>query len=469
MRSVVDQERVESTAPELLLAPTSSFVENSIDYGKRGTYTSYALSGYMVWETNSIKNERLAITRRLLQQPTFNFRPNTLDGAVRYFRNRAKPLEPMERESVINGYGGAKKQRYQRAADSLDHEELTRADFKISSFVKAERVLDIEKYPRMVHFRNYRQILELLRYIKPIEHTLYKKRLVVPRTELRSTGRCVAKGLNGNERYELIKSKFDSFENPVCLSLDCSSFELHVARGYLIEEFRILRSYYKGDKYLEWILSNMLDNKGMTKMGQRWRRRGGRVSGDALTGLGNTLAMLVIMVQYAKDNPNIEFDILSDGDDTLFFCNERDLDEESIQNAFREAGHLLRVDGKANCLGDIIFCQHKPLDGSMVRSPMEIIEKCLVVPRKVNDYYDHVAGVAKGLRAVYGNIPELRHTLDLVIKLSPTAKISDEYWLRFPQTGLIEVGRIWDAFPGGGLEGINIVLNNMYVEKQANA
>lgn len=258
----------------------------------------------------------------------------------------------------------------------------------------------------------------------------------------------VAKGANGNRRYELISAKMSRFKNPCVFSLDCSSFELHTDYEYLKDEIDILRAFYPHDKYWKWITSNLFHNFGHTSNGVTWARIGGRVSGDAHTGLANTLAMIIAVLQLAINNPHVKMDFLSDGDDTLLFFERGTLQFGMIQNHFRLFGHQLRLDKIAYCLEDVLFCQHRFLDGCMIRSPKDIIDKALVAvsnlaKQQPTTYY---AGIGKGLRAVYGVIPEILQIAEKLISLDPTAEPTSEYWLKHPQKGSLEVGRVFDIF-----------------------
>jgi hypothetical protein len=155
------------------------------------------------------------------------------------------------------------------------------------------------------------------------------------------------------------------------------------------------------------------------------------------------------MVQYALDNPGFNFDVLSDGDDTLMFYEKGTLTIDSIVDHFALAGHELRVDGVTDVFSDILFCQHRFVGDVMVRNPEEIMEKALTVTNSLTQVSptDYFAGIGKGLLAVYGVIPEMRSIAKMLIDLNPNAPHTSVYWLKFPQEGELAVGEIFNLYP----------------------
>lgn len=418
-------------------------------------------------------NESLGLARRLLRDVPERFVVDDFIEAGNYiFFNLVKQLQKLTPDQLLSHYSGGKKKKYQKAyADLLDF-PLTPKHFYATSFVKKARVSDVSEYPRMVHFRKYGAIFELLRYVKPIEACLYKQKLRV--NQLISVGRCVAKGRNGSQRAKDIEKKWDAFKDPECLSLDCSSFELHVSKDYLEMENLLLRAFYKRDKYLKWMLKNMLYNTGFTMCNMKWSRTGGRISGDAHTGLGNTLAMLVCVIGLSFRYPMIKMDCYSDGDDTLLFLERGSLDYQLIVEHFAAFGHELRLDGVAHVIEDIVFCKHHLLDGFYIRNPLEIVQKSLVILNSsvtsVEKLIEHLGALGKGIMASYGCIPELRRFINVMISFDKNAEPSSEFWLNYlRQEGSLAVGRIYDVydFDSSALESIVDILVYLSTHRSA--
>jgi len=439
---------VTSVAQAFECSRDASFTE-CIDYeADLGTYINDELSEYEVFSSRCPTNEKLALTRRFLREVPEVYLRDQFQEAFAYFHDLVRQLKPMTPERLLDCYSGVKRRRYASAYEHLLNNPLEKKHFLIQSFAKKERTKDISGYPRMVHHISYEAMFELLRYIKPIEQKFYKIRIDI--NGLRCAGTSVAKGLNGVQRFKLIQRKLSRFKNPCILSLDCSSFELHVAREYLLDENQLFSAFYKYDKYFEEMLSYMVDHRGFTQCGHKWSKKGGRVSGIPHTALGNTLCMLVAIVQLAYNLPRLELDVLSDGDDTLLFMERDTLDLRVLVEHFHTLGHELRVDKVSYSLEDVLFCQHRFLDGGMVRCPEEILNKALVgiSPLAQSHTLGYYCGIGHGLRATYGFIPELVPSINALIALSSTPAQVNEYWLSMRQdVQPLSSGRIFDIYP----------------------
>jgi hypothetical protein len=426
--------------------------------GSLGSYYKTPNISYVVFATRSLVNETLGMTRRVLRDVPEQFVAERFKESFDYLMGKSRQLVPMSKDALLDCYSGAKRKRYALAVENLNTRSLEKRDFRIKSFVKRARTDDISKYPRMVHHRSYEAIFELLRYVKPLEHKLYKMKIRVNNFE--SVGPVVAKGLNGDRRAELIKRKFDQFKDPCVMSLDCYSFELHNSSEYLEVENEMMKAHYAHDKYFRWMCSFLIHHTGMTLCGQKWTKSGSRVSGDAHTGYGNTLAMVMCMIQLAYDLPELKFDILSDGDDTLLFLEKGSIEFDYLMEHFANFGHELRLDKIAYIFEDILFCQHRFTDGCMVRDPVEIMEKAMVILSKPTSIKSYYAGLGKGLRAVYGTIPELDGMIAELISLDPQAEPSKQYWLKHPNAGRLSSGRIWDLY-GSDISSVEQEVQNL--------
>ena len=434
---------VSSDAEEYPLGPGSTLKGISDEDGRAGEYWHAGL--YEMYATKSIRNERLALTRRLLREPTYRCDITRLQEGREFLGRRKRGLTPLTTQELLDKYGGMKLARYQQAVSELEAYGLHVEDFKISSFVKKERVNDRTTYPRMVHHRDYKAIFEVLRYVKVFEKKFYQFEHNI--NGFMTEGRVVAKGLNGNQRHDLIKRKFDRFSHCQVLSLDCSSFELHVSIEIMEAYFSYVSGFYPSDSYLKWMFSHMIHHFGRTMMGQKWSRTdGGLISGDAITSSLATYLMVLACVQYSIET-GIEIDFLSDGDDTLMFFEEGSVDFTHLQAFFADIGFLLRLDGVTTVFEEIIFCQHRFVDGCMIRNPEEIISKALTICS--NSFYDdpeaYISSLGKCLKSVYGVIPEMVPIFDTLITVDREIELGD-YWLKMPQEKSIAEGAIFDYF-----------------------
>jgi len=256
-------------------------------------------------------------------------------------------------DQVIALYGGVRRARYEQARDHIRSFGLVKwMHARISSFVKAEKFNPEDKKnpdPRMIQARTAEYGLEVATYLKPIEHHLYKLRGPMGL-------RAIAKGLNQRQRAELLARKLQNFDRPVIFSLDASRWDKHVARSVLAIEHGVYM-HCNADPYFAQLLSWQLHNKCRAMNGVKYSVRGGRMSGDMNTALGNCLLM-VIMVHAAMDWCK-KWDLLDDGDDCLVICEETDFEQarETLPKVFLTFGQELKIENVARDIRDVQFCQ----------------------------------------------------------------------------------------------------------------
>jgi len=256
--------------------------------------------------------------------------------------------------------------------------ELARKDWEINVFIKDEIVCSWSKAdpaPRLISPRSPEYCLELGCYIKPVEHLLYK---AVGRVWGEVT---IAKGLNFNQRGELIASKFHSFSDPVAIGLDASRFDQHVSLDALSWEHSIYKSLYPGDKKLKFLLSKQLSNSGRAFIDGKkieYSVDGSRMSGDMNTALGNCLIMTGLVWSYLKDI-GVVGKLINDGDDCVVFLERADLSKftDGLKDWFLAKGFTMKVEEPVDVLEHIEFCQAHPVWNGEQYSMCRNIQKCL--------------------------------------------------------------------------------------------
>jgi hypothetical protein len=236
-------------------------------------------------------------------------------------------------------------------------------------FVKHEKLNGSKKTnpdPRAIQFRNVKYCVALGKYLKPMEHLLYRlrgsgKNSVLP------PSRVIGKGLSSVGRAQLLVSKLAMFEKPVVLSLDGSRFDLHVARELLQIE-HLVYTTMNGSRKLRQLLAWQLDNKGKSDGGIKYKCRGRRMSGDMNTALGNCLLMIIMVATFMRGK---KYDMLDDGDDCLLIIESSDLEWvlANVTEAFLEYGMEVKIENIAHSLEEIEWCQCRPirLGGGRVR------------------------------------------------------------------------------------------------------
>lgn len=334
--------------------------------------TTRPTPGLCYTHNNSVPNILRGLGERLMMVPNdhggFSLPPAPvlfdLDEYRRaVLRKTPKHFSPIERDEFVALYDGPKRKRYEAAMRSLEADKLREDDWKISLFIKDETICSWSKSdpaPRLISPRSARYCLEVGRFIKPIEHLLYKS---VARVWGETT---IAKGLNFNQRGELIKEKWDSFDQPVAIGLDASRFDQHVSYEALRWEHSVyLGCYPKDSKKLSWLLDKQLLNKGECYVDDHkisYERRGGRMSGDMNTALGNCLIMTGLVWTYLKEI-NVSGKLINDGDDCVVFIEQRDLEtfSKGLCEWFLKRGFSMKVEEPVYEVEAIEFCQCHPV------------------------------------------------------------------------------------------------------------
>lgn len=260
-----------------------------------------------------------------------------------------------------------KRLSYLNLVDRYHQEGVLPRDSRITAFIKYERLVDGSKDPRMIQFRGKKYGLALGRYLKQIEHHLYRLKVV----EGFPVGRLVAKGLNNIKRASLLRKKLAQFRDPVVYSLDAKRFDAHVGRLLLQAEHALYTAAIHNPE-LNRLLQMQLVNKGTTGNGIKYRCPGGRMSGDMNTALGNCILMVHMVAQAFS---HIKFkDVLDDGDDILLIVERADehLIPLGIEN-MRKFGMEVSIDNVTDVLEKVTFCQSRPVfDGvgyKFIRNP----------------------------------------------------------------------------------------------------
>jgi len=260
---------------------------------------------------------------------------------------------------TAESYTGQLRARYLEACRSLEEDGLSgRQDWYIRAFLKVEKNRKPDKAikPRLIYPRSPRYNLELASRLKPFEHWLWGR--LSGRVFGLSTPRLVAKGLNQRQRANMIVRKFNQFRRCVCFEVDGKAFEAHVGPFALSQgEHRVYKCAFPRDSRLATLLSKQVVLEGSTRCGAKFKRPGGRASGDFNTGMGNTLCFLVEVVA-AMRGFGCPFDLFIDGDNALIFLEEDD--SEGVLGAFArtvllQSGHEVTLERPARRLEEVRF------------------------------------------------------------------------------------------------------------------
>jgi hypothetical protein len=280
-------------------------------------------------------------------------------SGLKPFRTRllklvSKPTK-VSLEQVVEMYHGRKKTIYQNALVSLDHIPLSRNDSHSLAFVKCEKV-NPEKAPRCIQPRKPRYNLVLGRYLKHIEHRVYRGI-----DKLFKDGPTVIKGYDVRRVARIMCGKWNSFRKPVAVGIDAVKFDMHVSPQILKWEHKIYEALYYGDSYLAQLLSWQMHNVGMgyCEDGKLYYTVDGkRFSGDLNTALGNCLIMCAMVWTYAYEL-GIPIKLMNNGDDCVIFMESEHLSmfQSNLTEFFLNYGFRMTCEEPCYEVSQIEFCQ----------------------------------------------------------------------------------------------------------------
>lgn len=315
-------------------------------------------------------------------RPAFEVGPSGFKGThFREFQNRVllnmPRLPRLTRQQVVDAYTGPKRKVYERALDSLYKDDVTEDDAKLTSFVKFEKQ-DVEKAPRCINPRSARYNLELGTFLKHSEHHYFDAINAAFGQRTRAT---VIKGFNADVSADVLRAKWDLFDDPVAIGLDASKFDMHVSRRALQYEHDFYKRLYPGSRKLKWLLSLQLKNSGVAYAADgevRFEMEGTRSSGDLNTSLGNCLLMCGMVYAYAR-HVGVRLELANNGDDCVVFMEADDACRfrASLAGWFRRRGFAMTVEDTVDDFEAVEFCQTKPVQLSSGWRMVRNLDACM--------------------------------------------------------------------------------------------
>lgn len=360
-------------------------------------------------------------------------------------RRLPKRMIPLPREKLVAEMSGARKVRYQRAAESLVTKPLSKEDAHINAFIKAEKWAEV-KAPRVISPRDPRYLLEVGRYLLPVEKQVYRAFEKVAKYPI------IMKGYTPVRRAGVLRTHWESFNDPVGIGLDASKFDQHVSVKALEFEHAFYRAMYPGDtclpELLGWQLHNTVYFNGSDGK-CKWTTEGGRMSGDINTALGNCILSATMLLAYAKEL-GILIKCVVDGDDCVAIMERRDAERfrSRIKEWYLARGFRMKVEDTVDEFEKIEFCQSQPVcvagEWLMVRNPRKALRNdCAWVEDGSISHQEVVAATGVGGLSLYAGVPVLQSLYTMMTRASPITKrakkvIGDQgSWLRWAG----EVGR----------------------------
>lgn len=338
-------------------------------------------------------------------------------------------------------YKGPKKVVYERAVTSLFSNKVRRRDAESNSFVKREKA-KFRKAPRCIQPRDPRYNASIGRYLKPLEHHLYKAV-----GQLAGEGVVITKGLNLVSTAGCLLQKWQRFRRPVALGLDATAFDAHVSPPWLRWEHSIYNGIFKCEK-LAKLLTWQIDNRGKSFCPDgklKYKVQGRRFSGDMNTGLGNCLIMCAMVYSYAQHR-GVRINLANNGDDCVVFMEQEDLEGfcDGISEWFNEVGFRLTFEAPAYNFEAIEFCQMHPVligdEWRMVRTPKVAFEKDTMCTLTVSDdeYLSWLAGVSDCGLATASGVPVMQEFY-LCLRAAAGTRVAPERLVEY--TGMKHLSR----------------------------
>ncbi len=329
-------------------------------------------------------------------------------------------VSPITTKQFVDSYGGAKHRAYAAAGLSLEEQPLTTRDFKVKTFTKD----DYRKpgaAPRAIQPRSPRFNVQLGRYVKPLEHTIFES--IDKIFDPSGVSRTVAKGMNMNERGARVKEMWDKYENPVAVGLDASRFDQHINLDLLDFEHKIYQMWCvkKGIDIpsLKYLLKQQRVNRGTYRSPEGrvdYKVFGCRMSGDMNTSLGNVTIMCGLMYAYFEEKKLLgKISLLNDGDDCVIIMDKRNLAwfQKDMEDWFLRVGITMCYDGIYTALEAVEFCQAHPVFDEevgyrLVPRPTKRLYSDLVTTKKIGSkkvYKKWLGAVAGCGQAMSSGLP----------------------------------------------------------------
>lgn len=385
----------------------------------RVLYRASILQPGQAW---GVHNDTIVNCRRALNERVF-YRDAAGTLAVRPVAGAYRRMQPFERDwktykiqswsrqEVVDSYKGRLNNRYSLAKLLLDRQGLERRDCQVKAFVKCEKIdfaAKVDPAPRLIQPRNPKFGLEFGRFIKPVEHKIYKTLGEMYQYP------CVAKGFNCQQLGTIVRKKWNLFSKPCAIGLDASRFDQHVSVEALQWTHRMYQRWFGGTdaELLNELTSKMYVNRGkaVAKDGElRYVVRGSRMSGDMDTALGNCLLM-VAMTYSLCATLGIRHELIDNGDDCTIIMDRRDeqLFRRAVKDWYRDLGFDMKVEPTVYILERLEFCQTQPvfdgIDYIMTRQP-KCLSKDLCSFIDLEQLKTWYGWVGVGGLAAYGNLP----------------------------------------------------------------
>lgn len=283
-----------------------------------------------------------------------------------YFRKRLHAIvgthSRISEDEFLDFYQGRRKTIYREAICSLQGKAVEKRDAYLKTFVKAEKINFTKKpdpAPRVIQPRNVRYNVEVGRYLRRFEHSVYRG------IDAIWGGPTVIKGYTVEQIGGIVEEAWGQFTNPVAIGFDMKRFDQHVSVDALRWEHSCYLDAFSRCAHLNKLLEWQLVNKGvgLASDGQiRYKTEGCRMSGDMNTAMGNCLLACAITHGFCREI-GLKARLINNGDDCVLICDGKRAAEvrSGIVKHWRKFGFQCELECDATKIEKVEFCQMQPV------------------------------------------------------------------------------------------------------------
>lgn len=267
-------------------------------------------------------------------------------------------VTPYTWEEFLGTYEGKQRRMYEPHVLEARTRGVQQKHSHIRPFIKVEPHCKQQAVPRLISPRHPVYNAAVGRYLKKIEKPIYRAIDALFRRKFKQA-RCVFKGSDSFRLGRDFEKLRHRFSRPVFVGLDAERFDQHVSQVALKYEHSFYNRIFKDAKLAHWLTWQLETKcKAFANDGYiRWRSRGGRMSGDMNTSLGNTLLMCAMIYAYLCEH-GIDAALANNGDDCVLVLEQRDLHKLStIKPWFTDRGFTMAVEKPVHELEQAEFCQ----------------------------------------------------------------------------------------------------------------
>jgi hypothetical protein len=257
----------------------------------------------------------------------------------------------------------------------------------------------------------------------------------------------VTKGMSAEAVAKRFFATSHRFRRPAYRSMDMSKFDSHVSQAALLKEHSVYLGIYDGTEH--WELLRALLAKQLVTVAYfrtssgilKFRKDGGRGSGDINTGLGNVLINCLLIYVYAvKHNiPMNSFTLVNNGDDSVLVTEHEDTRWDGYVQFCLEHGFKVKIEDPVYYVEAVRYCQSFCMNDAVplaVRDPVRVVAKDAVTPRPMRtnrDIESMAKSISLGGTATAGGVPVMASFYSMIGrgvpgKVKPSAMYHEYGW-----------------------------------------